>query len=108
MKPLFKPDLEPDGLPFSRICNVGPVAGGEAFLLLNDRVSILFDTGFGCGGDLLVSRLEKELGKRPLDYIFLSHSHYDHAPGSAWCTARWPSCQVVAGRKTQSVFRKNN
>ena len=106
MEPLFKPDLDPSGLPFSRICNVGPVAGGEAFLLLNDRVSLLFDTGFGCGGDLLVSRLEKELGGRTLDYIFLSHSHYDHAPGSAWCTARWPGCRVVAGKKTQSVFRR--
>ena len=104
MEPLFFADLDPGGLPFSVISNVGAVPGGEAFLFLNDSVSILFDSGFGCSGDLLVRRLSEVLHDRPLDYILLSHSHYDHAPGSAWCTARWPSCRVVAGKKTQSVF----
>ncbi|MCQ2452489.1 MAG: MBL fold metallo-hydrolase [Oscillospiraceae bacterium] len=102
----FHPDLNCNGLPFQRIVNVGPVRGGEAFLMLGDRVSLLFDTGFGCGGDGLVENLERELDGRPLDFILLSHSHYDHAPGSAWATKRWPDCKVVAGEKTKSVFAR--
>ena len=102
----FEPDLRADGLPFRKIVNAGPVGGGEAFLLIGENTTILFDAGFGCGGDLLVRNIEECLQGRELNDIFLSHSHYDHAPGSAWCTARWPSCRVVAGRKTRSVFAR--
>ena len=46
----------------------------------------------------------KVLGERKLDYIFLTHSHYDHALGSAYVLRRYPEATVVAGRYAASVF----
>lgn len=75
-------------------------------MMENNNFTLLFDAGFGCGGDLLVNNLERELSGRNLDYIVLSHSHYDHAPGSAWCTNRWPDCRVIASYKAKNVFSR--
>ena len=106
MNSLFNPDFDTSGTPFKSITNVGAVPGGDAFLLDNGETSILFDSGFGCCGDVLVKNIEKQLNGRSLDYILLSHSHYDHAPGSAWCAERWNSVKVISSAKTKSVFTR--
>ena len=54
----FIPDFNTSGTPFERIINVGGVPGGEAYLLINKNVTILFDSGFGCCGDLLVQNIK--------------------------------------------------
>ncbi len=102
----FTFDLNPEGTPFSKITNAGAVHGGDAFLLTRSGLEVLFDSGFAFCGPQLVENLEKELCGRPLDYILLSHSHYDHAPGSAYCKARWPEAQVVSSRYAASVFTR--
>jgi glyoxylase-like metal-dependent hydrolase (beta-lactamase superfamily II) len=99
-------DLNPEGTPFSTITNVGAVHGGDAFLLTCGMAEILFDSGFAFCGPKLVENLERELGGRPLDYILLSHSHYDHAPGSAYCKARWPNAQVISSEYAAKIFTK--
>ncbi len=106
MKHRFIPDFDTCGTPFTYACNVGAATGSDAFLLKADRCNILFDAGLGCGGDGLVANLERELKGETLDYILLSHSHYDHAPGAAWCKKRWPELKVIATGKTASVFTK--
>lgn len=103
---IFKADLNSQGTPFQKIVNVGAVPGGEGFLLISDDVTILFDSGFGCCGDALVENLKNELGTRNLDYILLSHSHYDHAPGSAWCIKQYPNVKVISSYKSKDVFSR--
>lgn len=103
---LFEPDYISEGTPFKRIINVGAVPGGDAYLLDTGSTAVLFDSGFGCCGDRLVANLEKCLSGRDLDYILLSHSHYDHAPGSAWCAQRWRDVKIAASLKTKSVFSR--
>lgn len=103
---VFNADLNPDNTPFHKIINVGAVPGSDAYLLISDNVTLLFDSGFGCCGDVLVENIKRELGTRTLDYILLSHSHYDHAPGSAWCTKQWPNAKVVSSYKTKDVFSR--
>lgn len=102
----FTADLCPDGTPFRYIKDVGAVPGGNAYLLDTGKATLLFDSGFGCGGDILVKNLEEILAGRSLDYILLSHSHYDHAGGSPWCAARWPDVKIISSQKTKSVFAR--
>jgi glyoxylase-like metal-dependent hydrolase (beta-lactamase superfamily II) len=69
-----------------------------AFLLDDGSTTILYDTGFGFTGDAIAQNIRAYLGERNLDYIFLTHSHYDHALGSAYVLRHYPDAKVVAGR----------
>ncbi len=81
--------------------------GDSAFLLDDGVTSILYDSGFGFTGFGVADNIGKHLGTRPLDYIFLTHSHYDHALGSAYITERYPDAVVVAGEYAASIFTRD-
>ena len=63
------------------VTNVGPVNGGEGFLFVSENTTFLLDDGFSFCGNALVDNIKKVLGDRGLDYILLTHSHYDHVGG---------------------------
>ena len=88
------------------ITDVRAVAGDSAFLIDDGETAVLYDTGFGFTGYSVADNIQRILEDRPLDYILLTHSHYDHALGSAYIRKRYPNVQVVAGNYAQSIFRK--
>lgn len=88
------------------ITDVRAVPGDSAFLIDDGQTAVLYDTGFGFTGYAVAEKIQKVLNDRPLDYILLSHSHYDHALGSAYIRRRYPDTKVVAGAYAQSIFRK--
>lgn len=88
------------------ITDLRTLPGDSAFLLDDGCTAILYDTGFGFTGEALVSKLNAALGRRSLNYIFLTHSHYDHALGSAWVTRAYPDAQVVAHSYAADVFSR--
>lgn len=90
------------------ITDVRIVPGDSGFLLDDGSTAILYDTGFGFTGSRMADRIQELLGTRSLDYIFLTHSHYDHALGSTVITKRYPNAQIVASAYTQSVFQKHS
>ena len=100
-------DLDASGTPFKRITNVGAVRGGDGFLMESEKVNVLFDSGFAFCGQQLVENIENVLDGRALDYVLLSHSHYDHAPGSAYCKRRWPEAQIVSSRYAADIFARD-
>ncbi len=87
-----------------KITDVRGHKGDAAFLIDDGKTSILYDTGFGFTGYAIADNIKKALGERELDYIFLTHSHYDHALGSAYILRRYPTAKVVAGRYTADIF----
>jgi len=88
------------------ITDVRSVPGDSAFLIDDGVTAVLYDTGFGFTGYSVADKIQHILGSRPLDYILLTHSHYDHALGSAYIRKRYPHVQVVAGAYAQSIFCK--
>lgn len=89
-----------------QVYDVRVVPGDSAFLLDDGETSILVDSGFGFTGFGVAENIRKILGERKLDFIFLTHSHYDHALGSAYVLRRYPKARVVAGRYAASIFRR--
>lgn len=88
------------------ITDMRVVPGDAAFLIDDGETAILYDTGFGFTGNSLSENVRKRLGTRPLDYILLTHSHYDHALGSAYLTRDYPNAKVVAGEYAARIFQK--
>lgn len=89
-----------------KITDVRAVPGDAAFLIDDGKTAILYDTGFGFTGYKIAENIRITLGNRPLDYIFLTHSHYDHALGSAYVRRTYPDVQVVAGEYAAKIFGK--
>lgn len=88
------------------ITDVRALPGDSAFLLDDGRTAVLCDTGFGFTGYRVAENIAKALGSRTLDYILLTHSHYDHALGSAYVTKVFPGAKVVAGAYAAKIFQK--
>lgn len=72
------------------ITDVGTVPGDSGFLIDDGKTAILYDTGFAFTGEKLAENVKGPWGDRPLDYIFLTHSHYDHALGAAYVARAYP------------------
>ena len=88
------------------ITDVRSVPGDSAFLIDDGTTAVLYDTGFGFTGYAVADNVQRVLGNRPLDYILLTHSHYDHVLGSTHIKARFPEAKIVAGVHAQAVFAK--
>ncbi len=80
--------------------------GDSAFLIDDGKTSILYDSGFAFTGSGIAKNVKSALGDRSLDYIFLTHSHYDHALASAYVLKEYPDAKVVAGEYAKKIFEK--
>ena len=89
-----------------KITDVRVNPGDAAFLIDDGETAILYDTGFAFTGFEVAKKIKNILGERPLDYIFLTHSHYDHALGSVYVLRFWPNAKVVAGEYATKIFKK--
>lgn len=91
-----------------KITSVGTVPGSDSFLVTTATHAALLDTGFAFAGQSLCRHVVELLAGRQLDYVLLTHSHYDHASGSAWCRQFWPSAPVVASAHTARVLERDS
>ena len=90
-----------------KITDVRALKGDSAFLIDNGKTSVLYDSGFGFTGFSIAENIKKELGDRKLDYIFLTHSHYDHALASAHILRYYSDAKVVAGAYASEIFTRS-
>ena len=91
-----------------KVVNVGCVTGGEAFLLITEEKTAIVDSGFAFTAKPMVKKMKAELGDRPLDYILLTHSHYDHISGSSLMKKTWPNAKIVSAEYAAKIFEKES
>lgn len=89
-----------------KITDMRVTPGDSAFLIDDGKTAILYDSGFAFTGYAVADKIKAYLGSRELDYIFLTHSHYDHALGSVYALKYWPRAKVVAGEYAVKIFSK--
>ncbi len=80
--------------------------GGEAVLILGKEKTVLHDCGMACFHEDLIKNIERELGGRTLDYVILSHTHYDHMGALPYIIERYPDVKVCGGTKAAQVFAR--
>ena len=91
-----------------KVLDVRFVKGDSAFLVDDGETSVLYDTGFAFTGNEVAKNIKSALRGRTLDYIFLTHSHYDHAAGTPYIKRLFPNATVVAGSYAARIFSKDS
>ena len=89
-----------------QIYPVSDTPGGDAWLILTARKAALYEAGYAFSAPSILDNLKRLLQGRPLDYILLTHSHYDHASGAAQIKQAYPEAQVTASAYCAKVFTR--
>lgn len=80
--------------------------GGEVFLITGSDKTAVLDAGMAFAAETLIKNLEKELQGRTLDYVILTHTHYDHVAGLPYLRRRWPELVSLGSEYGQKVLEK--
>ncbi|MBQ8539355.1 MAG: MBL fold metallo-hydrolase [Ruminococcus sp.] len=91
-----------------KVTDVRAVPGDSSFLLDDGKTAILYDSGFAFTGDKVCGRIKTALKDRELDYIFLTHSHYDHALGAVYVKKHYKNAKIVASSYAEKIFAKES
>jgi glyoxylase-like metal-dependent hydrolase (beta-lactamase superfamily II) len=59
-----------------------------------------------CAGET-IQKVKAALSGRPLDYLFLSHTHYDHIGALPYFKKEWPELRVVTSESGAAVLLKD-
>ena len=89
-----------------KVYTVGSVTGGNAFLLVTEEKTAMIDTGFSFTAKAVAENVRNKLRGRNLDYIILTHSHYDHVSAAMTCKKIWKDVKIVAAQHADEVFAK--
>lgn len=94
----------------NNIVNVTSGKGSStAFLILGENKTALIDCGMAYCASNLIKNIQQVLqDERKLDYILLSHSHYDHIGAVPYLRKVWPDVKVLAAEYAQNVLTKES
>ena len=84
-------------------------SGGETILVFGSEKTLLYDCGMAYCGWHTVENIKNKLaekGRDTLDYIILSHSHYDHMGAMPYIKQAFPDVKVHGSAKAASIFEK--
>ena len=80
--------------------------GGESILIARSEKTALWDCGMAYCGKELTENIEGKLKGRALDYMLLSHTHYDHVGALPFVKRRWPGVVTVGSRHAYNVLAR--
>lgn len=78
---------------------------GNVFLAAG-KTNILFDAGLAFCADSMVEKIRAVLQGRTLDYVFLTHSHFDHVSGIPRIRKAWPKVKVLIAPHGKEILDK--
>lgn len=74
--------------------------------LLDGPVPVLFDAGMTAGAFLYEAGIRQVLGNRVPEYLFLTHSHFDHVGSVSYFKSIWPGLQIGGSVRCSEVLQK--
>lgn len=80
--------------------------GGEALLITGSENTVLLDCGMAYCGEQMADNVARLTDR--LDYVLLSHSHYDHVGALPYIRERFPEAVVCGSAKCAHIFTKES
>jgi len=79
----------------------------EGNLLIGEEYTALFDCGMAHCADGTIQNIKNALKGRQLNYLFITHTHYDHIGALPFLRDEWPSLRLVTSQTGASVLLKD-
>jgi hydroxyacylglutathione hydrolase len=79
----------------------------NVFLLNKDNKFILTDTSVASRGSRLMRKIEEQ-GIQKLDYLVLTHAHFDHAANAAIISKNYGACVAVHEEEAEFLALGDN
>ena len=88
-------------------CSIYQVLGGfyNAYLLINSQEIFLIDTGRQKNFPLLEQNLKKIIDGHQIQYLILTHTHYDHCENAASIKESWGTKVIVSNKEAGYLKR---
>lgn len=80
--------------------------GADATLIVGSGATALYDCGMAYAYEDTIRSLKERLGERTLDYILVSHTHYDHIGALPYILEEFPGAKVVGSEYAAYVFSR--
>lgn len=77
---------------------------GNSFLIKTSNNNLLIDTGSKWFRKKLVRNIKKVLGSSKIDFLILTHTHFDHCQNAAYMKREF-GCKIVVG-KNEEIYTK--
>lgn len=88
--------------------NVTGGKGGNSYLVLGDKKTALVDCGMAYCASNLINNVKRILDSSALDYVFVSHSHYDHIGAVPYLREEWPNIIVCGTDYDKNILNRYN
>jgi glyoxylase-like metal-dependent hydrolase (beta-lactamase superfamily II) len=73
--------------------------------LLDGPIPILFDAGMTAGAFIYEAGIRQVLGERTPEYLFLTHSHFDHVGSASYFKDVWPDLKIGGSRRCSEILQ---
>lgn len=74
--------------------------------LLDGPVPVLFDAGLTAGAFVYEAGIKEILGERDPEFLFLTHSHFDHVGSVSHFKEVWPDLKIVGSVRCSEILLK--
>ncbi|MCL1914836.1 MAG: MBL fold metallo-hydrolase [Eubacteriaceae bacterium] len=82
-------------------------SSSEGQLILGGEYSVLIDCGMSFCADETISNVKTALKGSALDFIFMTHTHYDHIGALPYLKREWPQIRIVTSGIGAEVLLKS-
>ena len=69
---------------------------------------LIFDAGFAFLGEIYAGEIKKILGDRQVEYLFLTHAHFDHCGSVSILKKYFPLMKVITSKKAKDILGRPN
>lgn len=91
----------------NKIIDVSGGNGCLVYLLIGEEKTALVDCGMVYCANKLIENIKKELKERTLDYIFVTHTHYDHIGAIPYIKKEWSNIKIIGSEYGQYVLTRS-